>query len=457
MQSLSEINTITVPNLVENIKHGNWDYCRPEVYIRRGDKSESKNDKKVALLSIDSPQDSADKIELRGLKKMKKNVGTATVEILEPIVLEKSESGFNIISGNTRVKALVELFETLTLVVGETEIILDETDFIDVPFRYFDEPLTYREAIEFQTGTNDHTLSHSPYEIARMVAKVKEELNEQYSNATPKKRNGLVAEDLQSIFKCSRANISYYTTIIENGTDKLFELLENKEISLDTSVHLIRQVAKVKDLVLDKVLYNLIEASKSTNLQIVGEDKVNIYKKNVDDYFRIHHSETEAPSEEIQPTDGTPPSEVINDDVTLDKEELKQFDGYVDYVRNLNLDELREPKMFTPAVKLLSGLCDAISGSANYSNTDETIADDIKVIRDIFLKRFSNFSEDMLQVIDEQKDLNQITKVLGRVTKPVDGLKKAFIPDAVDETDDSKSSDSGVIELENDDYIAEAS
>jgi hypothetical protein len=272
---LSEVKFLSISDLADMIDTGRIGHFRKKYYIRSQITEKSIEEKKAALISFDPASNQH------------------YVEVKESFIFETNQDGtWNIVSGNTRTKALLSLYEAGLF----GEIKLDDSRFKLIPYRVYNGLLSVHELIDYQVSTNDNTEKHNPLDLAIKIAELKPIYEAEMVDAhkassgkapSPKEQKtiaGLVTQRLCDDFKKTKAALTQYLNVASKGTDRLKQFVAEGKTSLDTANTVVQKLGgdKAKPEAVDKALDELWSQAKLST----GKDEAVIYKSQVLDYFK---------------------------------------------------------------------------------------------------------------------------------------------------------------------------
>lgn len=388
----SDTYTIEIQNLIENFKNGTWKYCRPEYYIRTNFNPESVENKKTALISVDAE-------------------GKSNVVVQEALII--NDDGKDVLSGNTRIKALIELFESYS---G------DEYIYHPIPYKLAYD-VTYEDAIDLQVSTNDFTQPHTPIELGFKMVEMKNILLERFKaeGIKPKKAQGMTSERIGKAFKRTIQSVNQLTNLVIKGNQKLFDMVIAGELSTDTALTIIQ---KLGDENLNQLDYTIdaIKAKCATLGTSIYRSHVIEYFKDLEDAKNTPVPDTddssEKPSGAEKETEKTKP----NNTPELRKEFKSDLETHLQTIHTLdpkkinpnkakNIDELNIAML--EALKTVNPLFETVSSIEIFEK-----------LRELYLMRLGQ-ADILLDAIDKSNgNYETYRKVIGKASSSLEKVYK---------------------------------
>lgn len=446
----TEIYYISANEFQDAMSKGTWKSCRSDYYIRRKISQDSVNDKKRALVSL---KDSAS--------------GEGSIKVLEPLVVQVlPDTSKEIISGNTRAEAILQLLQsnpcTVNMKNGDKgeDVVINITEFDQIPYRVFLSEITEDEAIDFQTSTNDHTAKHKPYDIAVKIKDSYERITALYANIKNKKeKSRAITNHICGTFKLSEQSISTFLKVVNNSTEYLKTFLDSEKITMDTASVLLNRFSdeglKDNDVECDKLLTELWQYVRDNYAVANGEyddDNTVITKRLVTVFFEDRKGLAEAKADESQseieqaansieteivsedagtPSDSDDTTPALSEQEYLEKSE-KVFGSYkvdTDDIKSDHHELVREKNL--ARLKFISLVMPHLV-DGNIALSADSYLD---CICDILMQNNTYIANDAVN--SKKIPMSKLTKLLDNIEKSSEKLYNAVheIPEIVSSTD----------------------
>lgn len=418
-----DVFTIDIQSFKNGFDKGTWTFCRDEFYIRTDVDAENVDDKIKSLVEITD-----------------KTTNSGIIKVIEPFIvnefLDKDGSVVNeIISGNTRARALLQLFSSQHKVVfnsGEKDAYTVDITFAPVPYRVYDREIGLEEAISVQTATNDSTKKHNPLDIALKAFELKGILEKQYieGGAKPKAAAGMATDYLVKLFKRSKQNLAQYFSVIGKGTDSLHQYVKSGKMSVDTAATIVQKGERSK---MDAALNDLWIAATTTALSNgIKPDQAVIYKSQVLDYF-TDKGDAKSPVPSSNPPDNS--GKVGFKEIELKVDRDMFVDGFTAvYTRifNTHPDEctLENAKDLDA---LNNAMLRCLIKTSGLSLPTDTAIDEYEVIRKLWLNRYGDIDSLANTIAEKDIEYSDILKTVNFASKPLSNIKKKNEPELTEE------------------------
>lgn len=467
------VQYITVEDFKNGFADGTWKFCRKDYYIRQGVDNQSVDEKKQALV-----------LNIRD----ENNNKVGDIKVLEPLAINQyvDENGKTInevISGNTRGRSILELLGTKPAAVtfgnnAKESMVVIIKKFEPIPYRTFNAPITLQEAIEFQTSTNDFTKKHNPFDVALKIVELKPVLKQQFidSGVGDKDAGGRATDALCQLFRRTRANVSQSTSVIEDATDLVKNLIRDERMSFDTASTLLQNIKKFEGIKksdsvpaenINKIVNELLQQSKvsaasSQNIAVdkVDDSTVRIFKSQVNSYFA--NLTAKGSQDAIAGENGekiTPPVTAVangsNPPASAEDKPLKAVskEDFVEDIRKLNSaiyviePELVTAKHATNINELNVAMLQIVEETNNLFPT-ETAIDLYNDIYQLYNKRMAKI-EELANAIgaSEKAEYAQYRKKFAKMSKPLENIMKEFNNAAKPVAEVNPIAESEVIEM----------
>jgi hypothetical protein len=451
---LDTVQYITIQDLQTGFADGTWRFCRKEFYIRQSVDTKSVAEKKEALLTD---------IKNEGQSQV------GVVKVLEALAVNQFEEDGKVIneviSGNTRIRALLEMFATKppAVTIGSNpkeSMVVIVKSFEPIPYRLFESPISINDAIEFQTSTNDFTKRHNPLDIALKVVELKPIWEEEFKaqGLKPKEASGKATDALCQLFRKTRASLSQYMTVINDGSELLKKLVYAGVISFDTAQIILQNLKSTEGIKksgesiphdsIDKVLNAILLQSKTNaaSSQGVSVDKiddlsVNIFKSQVNAYFAdiiakkkaeelasggngVGAGENNTNNNDNNNGKKTPPASNDTPLKAITREEfVEDVKTVVARVYNVKPEDIK-PENATDVKELNISMLEAIIKTDALFET-QTSLDAYPLIRELYIKRMSDVTKLANAIGESEKsEYAAVRKLFSKTAKTSEQLKK---------------------------------
>lgn len=440
MKLLDEVNYINPIDLKEAFDSGVWQFCRKEFYIRQSVDHDSVDEKKEALLC--------------DIKE-----GSGVIRVIEPfavniIIKEDGSQVYEVISGNTRLRAIIELLSTnpcvVTLRGGGKDATINVTSIEPIPYRLFENPITLEDAIQFQTSTNDFTKRHNPLDIAIKVFELKPTLEQQFIEQGIKKREAQAkaTAHLCGMFRKTQQNISQYTNVLSKASNYMKKLLHDTVISIDSALTITQKLGDSSTHEqIDKILSELIQQSKTlyasaNNISAdkVADSDVSISKGQVVDYLKNLAEKQSANSDDADTSEtkvesGFPANKTSSSSPassTSEKGKTVTRDIFLEDTQNVVsrvylIDASKLKKENAKQVSELSqGMLESIFKVMPLMDTEKSL-ENFEAIKQVYMNVCGD-PESLAKKIgeNEQGEFAAYLKLYSKISKPSEALKKAL-------------------------------
>ena len=328
-------------------------------------------------------------------------------QVIEPIIVYRDEKN-NIfaINGNTRCRALIELYN------GKFD--KAKTEFQPVPTVFLESEPTSENLLALQFRVNDNTDSHGVLERARTIDEYYEERKAYWiKQRKPAKEAGrLATSECQALDENRSAayigQLKKINSIVKNNT-AITEFIENDTVSCDTLIKIEQKAKKAK-----------IDFNEAWNqIREQNPNQPRVTPKLVNDFFVSLNTENpqESGSTGGSKSDSSSPKGSRNSAVPSLQEVTKNFVDVLAILPSLTSDLANQsPNDSANIIKELYRLLVITHDDFSVNSSPDLITS----ICSLVLMRFESSSVD--ELVSDEKKRNQIAKMLTACQKSISKL-----------------------------------